>query len=431
MRYGSQSICTIRIREQYDALCSSNVSTEGEWCDECQPCLPADCHVLHYRLGCNNVSHHHSLNVAMKNKLTLYNSAIAAAGGGLNFVQPKERAFSLLDLTISYPFIPESISTSTLALVCLLAPAIIIALIVAIFVPGRNHNRKLQRKEVIALKLWEWEKGWAGLALSLAAALFATQALKNMFGKPRPNCIATCDPDLSNIDNYVVGGLGQGISPRWVLVSSSICANPNVADIRDGFRSFPSGHASFSWAGLLYFSLYLCSKFNISIPYLPYQPSPQSTNGNQSSNMELLPLHHQRGETPSDDTTKSDDPSIPQNPTTFASQPLRNRAASPPLYLLVLAFIPIAVALYICSTRYAEYYHKGFDIIAGSFIGIVTAWISFRLYHLPFGRGEGWAWGPRSRDRAFGISVGTDGFVGSEGWRTARREGMGTGAQAA
>ncbi|KAI7596108.1 hypothetical protein KC346_g15276, partial [Hortaea werneckii] len=36
--------------------------------------------------------------------------AFAAAGGGLNTVSPKERAISLLDLSISYPVIPESIS---------------------------------------------------------------------------------------------------------------------------------------------------------------------------------------------------------------------------------------------------------------------------------------------------------------------------------
>lgn len=363
--------------------------------------------------------------------LIIYDSAIAAAGGGLSFVQPKERAFSLLDLSISYPFIPESISTGTLAIVCLLAPAIIIVVIVAVFVPGRNHSRRLQRKEVIALKLWEFEKGWAGLALSVATSLFATQALKNMFGKPRPNCIATCEPDLTIIAEYVVGGLGQSISPRWTLVTSAICTNTDTAEIRGGFRSFPSGHASFSWAGLLYLSLYLCSKFNISIPYLPFQLSQQLKTTAHSSNVELLPLHHQRGEMPSEDTTKSDD--LPSSRTTksFTAQPLRNQAASPPLYLLVLAFIPIAVAIYVCSTRYTEYYHQGFDLIAGSLIGIVTAWLSFRWYHLPFGRGEGWAWGPRSRDRAFGISVGTPGYVGSEGWSTARKPGLEGGAQSA
>ncbi|KAB8339250.1 hypothetical protein FH972_022184 [Carpinus fangiana] len=47
----------------------------------------------------------------------------------------------------------------------------------------------------------------------------------------------------------------------------------------------------------------------------------------------------------------------------------------------------------------------------GSVIGIVCAWFSFRLYHLPIARGSGWAWGPRSRGRAFGVGVGSHGYV--------------------
>lgn len=359
------------------------------------------------------------------------NSIIAAVGGGLSLVSPFEPAFSLLDLSISYPMVPESISTGIVALVCLAAPAVIIAAIVAVFVPGRSLTRNLKRREVIALKLWEFEKGWAGLALSIATAFFATQALKNMFGKPRPNCIATCQPDLSNIEKFVVGGLGQDISSKWVLVSSKICMNPDVSEVQRGFRSFPSGHASFSWSALLYLTLYLCSKFHISVPYLPFQLPQQTPGISQSDTHELLPLHHRRGVSSSEDPSKPADFPAAQPCNFVTAQPVRNQAASPPVHLLIFAFIPIAVAIYICSTRYVEYYHPGFDIICGSLIGILTAWLSFRWYHAPFGRGEGWAWGPRSRDRAFGVGVGIAGYVGPEGWTTARRSGQSAGVQSA
>jgi hypothetical protein len=52
----------------------------------------------------------------------------------------------------------------------------------------------------------------------------------------------------------------------------------------------------------------------------------------------------------------------------------------------------------------------------GSLIGITCAWFSFRFYHLPITRGAGWAWGPRSYDRAWGIGVGRGSYVGTEGW---------------
>lgn len=101
-----------------------------------------------------------------------------------------------------------------------------------------------------------------------------------------------------------------------------------------------------------------------------------------------------------------------------AADPLsvRNAAAAPPNYLIIPALAPVAVAVWICSTRYAEFYHFGFDIISGSLIGIVSSYLAFRWYHLPISRGQGWAWGARSKSRAFAIGVGTGGYVGDEGW---------------
>lgn len=310
--------------------------------------------------------------------------------------------------------VPESITTGILALVAFAAPAVIIVVVVAFFIPGRGLSRKLKRQHVIRLKLWEFERGWAGLALSIAMAVFATQALKNMFGKPRPNCIATCQPDLDNVAKYVVGGLGQSISERWTLVSSKICMSPD----KEAFRSFPSGHASFSFSGLLYLSLFLCSKFAISFPYLPIGPRTQISSSDEGDEPSILPLQDMRPESAVDgDTSKFQDDAVANMVSTL---PVRSQAASPPTYLLVLALTPIAVAIYVCSTRYVEFYHQGFDIICGALVGIFTSWLSFRWIHLPLGRGEGWAWGARSRQRAFGVGVGVYGYVGKEGWETGK-----------
>lgn len=91
----------------------------------------------------------------------------------------------------------------------------------------------------------------------------------------------------------------------------------------------------------------------------------------------------------------------------------RKAAAAPPLYLLTIVLIPIAAAIYIASTRFTDYKHTGFDVLFGSLEGIVAAWFAFRYYHPPIGRGAGWAWGPRHRSTAFGITPG----VGSYGIR--------------
>jgi len=95
----------------------------------------------------------------------------------------------------------------------------------------------------------------------------------------------------------------------------------------------------------------------------------------------------------------------------------RDQAAAPPTHGILLPLVPICLALYICTTRYSDFKHHGFDIIAGAIIGAVVAWLSFRLYHLPIGRGAGWAWGPRGATRAFGVRVGTLNYADIEGHR--------------
>lgn len=348
--------------------------------------------------------------------------AFAAAGAGLNSVNPNHRAFSLLDLDISYPYVPESISITTAGLVSLLGPAAIILVIVLVAVPGPSVSRASTRAQVIRLKLWELQAGWGGLALSVATAFFITQGTKQMFGKPRPNLIARCQPDLSDIASHVVGGFGQDISARWTLVTYSICTQSDASLLADGFRSFPSGHSSFSWAGLLYLTLFVASKFSIAIPFLPFQASVQQPIKSRTNDHELLPIHH--GRDPTEDSAKHSYDAENANAahTRNANDPIniRNTAATPPNHLIILALIPIGVAIYISATRYSEYYHHGFDVISGSLLGIVTAVLSFRWYHLPLSRGQGWAWGARSRERAFGIGVGTNGYVGSEGWESGR-----------
>ncbi|OQN95380.1 hypothetical protein B0A48_18615 [Cryoendolithus antarcticus] len=323
--------------------------------------------------------------------------AIAAAGAGLNFITPYQRPFSLLDLSLSFPFKTEQISITVLGIVSLIGPAAVIAVVTLLFVPGPQYSRQLSRRKLISLKLWELEKGLAGLALSVATAFFVTQGMKNMFGKPRPNSMGMCMPDLTNVQAHAIGGYGQGISDRWVLVNSSICTQTDISVLRDAFRSFPSGHCSFSWSGLLYLTFFICSKFAVVIPHLPLISGALL----RSVPHELLPLHESNASARPSGETGSNDSKLT----------LRDLAASPPNHLIVIAFIPVAVAIYICSTRFVDYYHFGFDIISGSLIGIISASSAFRWYHMPLGRGEGWAWGPRSKNCAFGIGVGVGSYV--------------------
>lgn len=62
-------------------------------------------------------------------------------------------------------------------------------------------------------------------------------------GRPRPDLYARCQLPADLTENPVHG-----------LVSWTVCTRTDL--LQDGFRSFPSGHSSFAWAGMWYLILY-------------------------------------------------------------------------------------------------------------------------------------------------------------------------------
>lgn len=314
-------------------------------------------------------------------------------GYSVRNTKPPHRPFSLQDLSISYPLVEETVTSVNGELISLPGAAIVVFLVVLLFVPGLRTSRHLSKKRLIRLKLWELERGLAGLCLSVTQAFFTTQCVKNMVGRPRPNFLAQCVPDTTAVAEHLVSTYGSSIEERSNLVDSGICTATDGLD--DAYRSFPSGHASFAWAGMLYLSLFLCAKLAIWVPHLPAGALENSETASDDAT-ELLPTY---------------EAAPVENEPKGHKIPIRNLAASPPGYLIVVALIPIAVAVWICTTRYKDFFHFGSDIVAGSLIGILTAILAFRWYHLPLGRGQGWAWGPRSPACAFGVAVGTGSYV--------------------
>jgi membrane-associated phospholipid phosphatase len=167
-------------------------------------------------------------------------------GYGFQTLTPNHHAFSLADPSISFPYIEnETVTTETLVLVGLFAPAVIVLLGVFALVPGTAANgAKASKSQMIRRKIWEWNAGWLGLALALAAAWTSTQGLKDLMGKPRPDLLARCNPDVSNIASHVVGGLGERLQGGTILVDWTICQDQSDLVRVDGFSSFPSGHSS-------------------------------------------------------------------------------------------------------------------------------------------------------------------------------------------
>ncbi|KAL3640420.1 putative lipid phosphate phosphatase 3, chloroplastic [Castilleja foliolosa] len=86
-----------------------------------------------------------------------------------------------------------------------------------------------------------------GLLYSVLITGVLTDAIKDAVGRPRPSFFWRCFPD------------GKEAYDHWGNV---IChGDPKV--IREGYKSFPSGHTSWSFAGLGFLSLYLSGKIKV------------------------------------------------------------------------------------------------------------------------------------------------------------------------
>ncbi|KAK9794469.1 putative PAP2 superfamily-domain-containing protein [Seiridium cardinale] len=338
--------------------------------------------------------------------------AAGLVGAFLGNITPNKRPFRLDDANIAFPFTEHETVTSSTLLICnAVIPIVVVLVVTLIFVPGPTVPKGTPQSLIWKRKLWELHTGWLGLALSLAGAWFITSGMKNLFGKPRPDLLSRCEPDYANeAAHYVLAGQAGGFGK---LVYATICQSTDKSKLDDGFRSYPSGHSSSAAAGLIYLSFFLASKFSVVIPFVSSSsgasdsnsvafPSRYNAAGN-GVNTAYKPLSHG-----TDELSAPGDPSVAKQIASHGSSVLavRRQAAAPPVYLLVLTLLPFFLAIFIASSRWFDFRHHGFDILFGFIIGTITAWFAFRYYHLPISSGAGWAWAPRSPDKAFWAGVG-------------------------
>ncbi|CAG8471718.1 10494_t:CDS:2 [Scutellospora calospora] len=128
-------------------------------------------------------------------------------------------------------------------------------------------------------------------------------------GRPRPDFIDRCNPLPGSVDASPFG-----------LSNSSICQQTNNHIMRDGFKSFVSGHSSLSFSGLGFLSLYLAGKLHI----------------------------------------------------------FDNKGH---VYKSFVVLFPLAVATYIAITRIQDYRHHWQDVVSGGLIGFILSLFAYHQYY--------------------------------------------------
>ena len=89
-----------------------------------------------------------------------------------------------------------------------------------------------------------------GLLASCSFTLALTNAIKLTVGRPRPNFVARCW-QTTNLATVAALPGGGG------LPGYPVCTNPDAAEVKEGRKSFPSGHVSLTAAGQLFLCAFL------------------------------------------------------------------------------------------------------------------------------------------------------------------------------
>ncbi|KAL1748066.1 phosphatidic acid phosphatase type 2/haloperoxidase [Schizophyllum fasciatum] len=161
---------------------------------------------------------------------------LAAVFFALDEIEGFKRVFSLEDTSLRHPYaVHERIPNKELMLIAILAPIVLLPLVNVLTVRS----------------WWDLHASWLGVVLGLSLTGAVTQFAKVTVGRPRPDVIDRCQPRPGSAD------------PVYGLSNHTICTQTDHDVLRDGFRSFPSGHSSLSFAGLGFLAFYLAGKLHL------------------------------------------------------------------------------------------------------------------------------------------------------------------------
>ncbi|EXJ72581.1 uncharacterized protein A1O5_03727 [Cladophialophora psammophila CBS 110553] len=209
------------------------------------------------------------------------------------FFEPVHQMFRLDNRAKQYPHaLVERVSAGENILVAGVGPLVVLIIWAVVMRPGVHHAH------VTIL----------GLLISLFLASLLTDIIKNAIGRPRPDLIARCKPEAG--------------TPEHELVTIVVCTETDHHTLHDGWRSFPSGHSSWAFAGLGYLALFLAGQMHVFRPHAD-------------------------------------------------------------LARILIFLAPLAGAALVAMSRLADYRHDIYDVTCGSLLGMSVAYITYRRYFRP------------------------------------------------
>ncbi|XP_021292326.1 lipid phosphate phosphatase 2-like [Herrania umbratica] len=149
--------------------------------------------------------------------------------GLLNFIEPFHRFVGEEMMTdLKFPFHKDTIPFWAVPFLAVLLPLVIFSIYYYF------------RKDV-----YDFHHAVLGLLFSVLVTGVITDSIKDAVGRPRPNFFWRCFPDGKAVFDRIIG---------------DVVCHGNEEHIKEGYKSFPSGHTSWSFAGLSFLSWYMSGK---------------------------------------------------------------------------------------------------------------------------------------------------------------------------
>jgi len=188
----------------------------------------------------------------------LFGIIILIIGVIISTLPPYVRFFVERDPTLSYPYkAQESVPVWLLIVLSYVIPTIVIILTQVLVRTTRQYSIKIIEHPQTTYSEY-WVLPHLAMAQSVGYTFFLTTILKIFAGRLRPNFFAMCNYHgyrdalaTGNFTSY------NSLTVAGVIGSINNCLEPNISLIYESEFSFPSGHASTAFAGLLFFALYL------------------------------------------------------------------------------------------------------------------------------------------------------------------------------
>lgn len=169
-----------------------------------------------------------------KSLIDFVSVAFLVAALEFGVIKQTKQGFYCNDPSISFAYRGDTISLTTLLVVSLFGPFLVIALTEWL---QQNSYSEIQWRTV-----FQWYKKYV---IVLCLNLLVTQVAKVVFGEHRPHFLKTCAPDTANT------------CEPYSFVEEYTCTNDKVGNyfLTDTSRSFPSGHSALSVFTSLYCSV--------------------------------------------------------------------------------------------------------------------------------------------------------------------------------